>query len=195
MLYFLLSQSYWLAWKHCGKLFVGDVVTACGKGPAGKPGWPFQYFLVTYILTISISFCHIHFDHFNIFLSHTFWPFQYLFVRYILTISIFYCQIHIDHFNIFLSDTFWPFQYFVLFWYISTTSKFGSLFVIFTSGRTNQPVWPFNILLLLSKFCIFLLLHTIESDHFSTSLSMVNACGNKLTNLGSLLADFPAVFF
>ena len=202
MLYFLLSQSYWLAWKHCGKLFVGDVVTACGKGPAGKPGWPFQYLFVTYILTISIYFCHIHFDHFNIFLSHTFWPFQYLFVtyiltisisfchihfdhfniflsntyrpfqyfvvRYILTISIFCCQIHIDHFNILLSDTFWPFQYFVLFWYISTTSKFGSLFVIFTSGRTNQPVWPFNILLLLSNFCIFLLSHTIESDHFSS---------------------------
>ena len=134
MLYFLLSQSYWLAWKHCGKLFVGDVVTACGKGPAGKPGWPFQYLFVTYILTISISFC----------------------------------QIHIDHFNILLSDTFWPFQYFVLFWYISTTSKFGSLFVIFTSGRTYQPVWPFNILLLLSNFCIFLLSHTIESDHFSS---------------------------
>ena len=146
MLYFLLSQSYWLAWKHCGKLFVGDVVTACGKGPAGKPGWPFQYFLshtiwpfqylfVSYILTISISFCQIYFDHFNIFLLDTFWPIQYFVVGCILTISIFCCQIHIDHFNILLSDTFWPFQYFVLVWYISTTSKFGSLFVIFTSGR------------------------------------------------------------
>ena len=111
MLYFLLSQSYWLAWKHCGKLFVGDVVTACGKGPAGKPGWPFQYFLVTYILTISISFCHIHFDHFNIFLSDTYWPFQYFIVRYILTISTFFCQTHFDHFNIlFCSDTFQPLQ-------------------------------------------------------------------------------------
>ena len=156
MLYFLLSQSYWLAWKHCGKLFVGDMVTACGKGPAGKPGWPFQYLFVTYILTNSIFCCKKQFDHFNICGKVHFDHFTI------------FCQLHYDHFNISLSDTFWPFQYFVLFWYISTTSKFGSLFVIFTSGRTNQPVWPFNILLLLSNFCIFLLSHTIESDHFSS---------------------------
>ena len=36
--------------------------------------------------------------------------------------------------------------------YISTTSKFCSLFATFTSRRTNQLVWPFNILLLLSVF-------------------------------------------
>ena len=41
-------------------------------------------------------------------------------------------------------------------------------------------------MLLLSIFCIILLSHTIEYDHFSTSPSMVNACGNKLTSLGSL---------
>ena len=60
-------------------------------------------------MTISISFCHIHFDHFNIFLSNTYRPFQYFVVRYILTISIFCCQIHFDHFNIlFCFDTFQP---------------------------------------------------------------------------------------
>ena len=88
------------------------------------------------------SFCQIHFDHFNIFLSDIFWPFQYLFVRYILTNSIFCCQLHFDHFNILLSDTFWPFQYLLL----DTVWHFHYFVVRYslTFSILSKTFWPFQ---------------------------------------------------